>query len=438
MIDFNNKTGIPHDLNIGNDMYDLIEELYPITRSITGNGVRKTLARISEIIPLKIHEVESGTKVLDWEIPLEWNISDAWIKDENGKKIVDFKNSNLHILNYSIPVHTRTTLGELKKHLYTLPEYPDWVPYRTSYHNEEWGFCMSYSQYKDLEEGDYEVMIDSSLEKGFLTYGEYYIKGKIDEEVLISTHICHPSLANDNLSGIALSAYLANFLKNEDPYYSYRFLFIPGTIGSITWLSLNEGSIEKIKYGLVLTLLGDNNRFNYKKARRSDAQINTIVEYCLQQTGNKYKITEFYPYGYDERQFCSPGYNLPVGRLSRSEHGQFPEYHTSADNLNFIKKTKLTDSYRLLQKIIYIIENNKKYLNLNPKGEPQLGKRGLFKKIGGQSEAKDFQMALLWVLNQSDGKNSLLDISIKSMIEFYLILKAAKELERVNLLKVIS
>jgi len=422
----------------GKEIFDLVKTMFPINRSITGNGVRETLSIISEFFPIDIHEIPSKTKVLDWEIPYEWNIKDAWIKNPEGEKIVDFNVSNLHVLNYSIPIDKKLSLKELKEHIFTLPDTPDWIPYRTSYHNKEWGFCMAYNQLKDLEEGFYEINIDSTLDHGSLTYGEFFIKGQIEDEVLISTHICHPSLANDNLSGIAVSTYIAEILKNTNNYYSYRFLFIPGTIGSITWLSLNEDSIDKIKHGLVLTLLGDNGKFNYKKTRRGNAEIDKIVDYCLSSLNEDYGVLDFSPYGYDERQFCSPGYNLPVGRLSRSIHGEFPEYHTSADNLDFVKQDKLEESFKLILSIIGIIESNRTFVNLKPKGEPQLGKRGLFKKIGGESETKDFQMALLWVLNQSDGENSLLDISIKSKINFNIIKKAAESLMEVDILKEIK
>jgi len=417
------------------EIFDLIEKMYPICRSITGNGVRETLSIISKIIPIKIYEVPSKTKVLDWEIPLEWNIKDAWIKNGSGKKIIDFKNCNLHVLNYSIPIHKKVNLQELKKHLFTLPDYPESIPYRTSYHNKEWGFCISYNQFKELNDEIYEVNIDSKLESGFLTYGELLIKGEIEDEVLISTHICHPSLANDNLSGIAIATYIAETLSTIDTKFSYRFLFIPGTIGSITWLSLNENKIENIKHGLVLTLLGDNSKFNYKKSRRGNAVIDKIVQNCLEQSKEDYGILDFSPYGYDERQFCSPGYNLPVGRLSRSIHGEFPEYHTSGDNLDFLNKDKLLESLKLLMNIIQVIEDNGVFINLKPNGEPQLGKRGLFKKIGGESETKDYQMALLWILNQSDGQNSLLDISVKSGISFNLIKISANQLVNAGLLK---
>jgi len=288
-------------LQTGQELYQLIDKLYPICRSITGNGVRDTLAYISEFIPLIIHEIPTGTKVFDWEIPMEWNIQDAWIKNEKGEKIIDFKKSNLHVLNYSTPIDKKVSLGELKQHLFTLKEHPDWIPYRTSYHHKNWGFCMANNQFKNLKEQEYHVQIDSSLETGSLTYGEYFIKGKTEDEVLISTHICHPSLCNDNLSGIAVATSLAEELSKMDLRYSYRFLFIPGTIGAITWLSKNEKNTHRIKHGLVLNLLGDSGNFTYKKSRQGNAEIDQIVELVLVERKADFRFIDFYPYGYDER-----------------------------------------------------------------------------------------------------------------------------------------
>lgn len=422
-------------IDVGQKIYDLIKILYPINRSITGDGVRETLNILSGVIPLEIKEIPSGTKVLDWEVPLEWNIRDAWIKDENGNKILDFGESNLQVLNYSIPVDQTIGLKELKKHIFTLSEHPDWIPYRTSYYNRTWGFCMPYNKFKSLEDGIYQIKIDADLKKGFLTYGEFLIKGKVKEEILISVHICHPSLANDNLSGIGVAAYLAYYLNSIETHYSFRFLFIPGTIGSITWLSLNENILSRIKYGLVLTLLGDEGDFNYKKTRTGDKEIDAILSYCLKEANMKHRLIDYYPYGYDERQYCSPGFDLPVGRLSRSNHGEFPEYHTSADNLEFVKPEKLRESYEFLLEVFDVMENNKRFVNLHPKGEPQLGRRGLFKKIGGQSEAKAMQMALLWILNFSDGEHSLLDIARLSGIGFDMLIKASHDLQEASLIE---
>ena len=434
MEDFNT---IELDVNLDDAIFSLIEELFPICRSITGNGVRATLNHISKRIPLEIHEVPSGTQVLDWQVPLEWNITDAWIKTSTGDKIVDFKSNNLHVLNYSTTVHKKVSLKELKAHVHTLEETPDLIPYRTSYHHEQWGFCMSHNQFQELADETYEVMIDTTLKEGHLSYGEFLIKGNSDEEVLISTHICHPSLANDNLSGIAVATYLAQTLNahKKNLKYSYRFLFLPVTIGSITWLSLNEKHLKHIKHGLVLSLLGDKSKFNYKKTRKGTCEIDAIVTFCLNEAHDDYGLLEFSPYGYDERQYCSPGYNLPVGRLSRALHGEFVEYHTSADDLDFIHKDKLFEALKLLISIVNVLENNNTYINQNPKGEPQLGRRGLFKKTGGQRETKDFQMALLWLLNLSDGENSLLDIAKRSKLSFEMIIDAAQELAKVGLLK---
>lgn len=418
----------------GEEMYQLAVRLFPICRSITGDGVRKTLSVLKEFIPIDIVEVPSGTKVLDWEIPDEWNIREAWIKKSNGEKIVDFKNLNLHILNYSEPVQKRINLKELKEHLYTLPDYPDWVPYRTSYYSRQWGFCISHKQFENLSEDDYQVFIDSDLKPGSLTYGEYLIPGKTKEEVLFSCHICHPSLCNDNLSGIVLAVNLASELQKLEPHYTYRFLFIPGTIGSITWLSRNEDKVKNIKYGLVLSLLGDSSPFHYKRSRQGNTEIDLIVEYLL-KSEDRAKILDFSPYGYDERQFCSPGFNLPVGCLTRTPFGEFPEYHTSADNLDFINSDNLSESLALLFKVISVIERNKKWINTSPKGEPQLGKRGLYNSIGGQIQQKDYQMALLWILNLSDGNHSMLDIAKKSGIDFEILTQATNKLLKAGLLR---
>ena len=431
---FTNYTEHLNTSEKGEQLYALIRELYPVCRSITGDGVRYTLKRLSEIIPLEIHEVPSGTQAFDWELPEEWNIRDAWIKNSKGEKIIDFNKLNLHVLNYSTPVDKKVSLAELKEHLFTLPDQPSLVPYRTSYHNRQWGFCMSHDQMKSLKDEEYSVFIDSSLNKGSLTYGEYLLKGNTDDEVLISCHVCHPSLCNDNLSGITVAVHLAELLSKQELKYSYRFLFIPGTIGSITWLSLNEHKTENIKHGIVLNLLGDSSAFHYKKSRRGDAEIDKIFEYVLSHQHPENKIIEYSPYGYDERQFCSPGFNLPVGRLSRKPHGEFPEYHTSADNLDFVKPAYLAESLNLLLDVFFIVENNRCYVNQNPKCEPQLGKRGLYKSIGGQSNQVDFQMALLWVLNLADGHVTLLDIAKKSGLSFRVIKTAADELLKADLL----
>ncbi|NUN23709.1 MAG: DUF4910 domain-containing protein [Candidatus Jettenia caeni] len=419
----------------GLDMFNLISELYPICRSITGNGVRDTLTILQKHIPLITQEVPTGTKVFDWTVPKEWNIQDAYVKNSKGEKIIDFRKNTLHVLNYSVPVRKSVSLDELKAHLFTVPEYPEWIPYRTSYYQENWGFCISYHQLINLGEDEYEVVIDSSLEDGYLTYGEYYIKGKRAEEILISCHTCHPSLCNDNLSGIVLAVFLAKHLTSMSLDYSYRFLFVPGTIGSITWLCLNEPYVSRIKHGLVAACLGDSGRFTYKRSRRGNAEIDRVVMNVLKNSGNAYETIDFIPYGYDERQYCSPEFNLPVGCLMRTPYGHYPQYHTSADNLEFVQPKSLADSLSLYLSIFNVLENNKTYSNRSPKCEPQLGRRGLYQMTGGQKDKKLKELAMLWVLNLSDGSNTLLDISDRSGLEFTLIHEAADMLLKHDLLQ---
>jgi aminopeptidase-like protein len=426
---------LPDLVEAGQQIYGLIKELYPICRSITGDGVRRTLEILKAHIPLEINEIPTGTPVFDWVVPREWNIRDAYIKDSSGKRVVDFQKCNLHVLSYSIPIKKKISLDELKTHLFTVPEHPDWIPYRTSYYAEKWGFCLSHNQFQQLKDGEYDVCIDSSLTNGHLTYGEYTIKGKTDAEFLFSVHVCHPSLANDNLSSTALATLLAKDLSNRGLKYSYRFLFIPGTIGSITWLSLNEAQAHRIQHGLVLACVGDAGKITYKKSRRGGAEIDRAAIQVLKDSGDPYEICEFSPYGYDERQFCSPGFNLPVGCFMRTPHGKFPEYHTSSDNLDFVQPQYLADSFAKSLAIIDIVEANAAYLSLNPKCEPQLGKRGLYGSLGGQTEGKLQELAMLWVLNLSDGDHTLLDIAGKSGLAFGLIEQAAANLHRHHLLK---
>ena len=424
-------------LRNGNEMYDLMTELYPICRSITGDGVRISHQMIGNHIPLNRYEVLTGTQVFDWEVPKEWNIKDAYVIDPEGKKIIDFHQSNLHVLNYSVPVDCKISLGKLKSHLYTLPEQPNVIPYLTSYYDENWGFCLSHEQFLTLKEGDYEVKIESSLRNGSLTYSECFFKGETDDEVLISCYTCHPSLCNDNLSGVVLTTQLAKYLMNQSLRYSYRFLFIPETIGAITWLSQNEDKLNLIKHGLVITCAGDPGNFTYKKSRNGKAEIDRTVTHVLKRSEEQFNLVDFFPSGSDERQFCSPGFDLPVGSLMRSSYDTFREYHTSADNLDFVRPEYLGQSFSKFTSIIEILESNHKCMNINPKCEPQLGKRGIYQKIGSQKNQDDLQTGMLWVLNYSDGKHDLLGIAEKSGIEFEIISRAATLLEKHRLLTVI-
>jgi aminopeptidase-like protein len=417
----------------GREMYDLVSDLYPICRSITGAGFRETLERLSRHIDLVRHEVATGTSVFDWTVPKEWNITDAWVKNAQGERVIDFRRSNLHVLHYSVPVRRTVSLKELKQHLYTIPEHPQWIPYRSSYYEERWGFCIEHERLAQLTESEYEVCIDSTLKDGSLTYGECAIAGASDEEFLFSCHACHPSLCNDNLSGVALTTYLAKLLAPLDLRYSYRFLFIPGTIGAITWLSRNESRTPSIRHGLVVACVGDAGKFHYKRSRRG-AEIDRAVEHVLRHCGSDYEVRDFSPYGYDERQYCSPGFDLPVGSLTRTPNGGFPEYHTSADNLDFVAPRYLGESLKRYLEVIDVVESNQRYLNTNPKCEPQLGKRGLYRTIGGPS-AERTQIAMLWVLNLSDGRHHLLDIAERAGLEFSTIRDAAELLRAHGLLR---
>jgi aminopeptidase-like protein len=424
--------GLLKSVDVGDEMYRMIRELYPLCRSITGNGVRETLRIIKKQIPLQIHEIPTGTQVFDWTVPREWNISDAYVKDSRGDRVIDFQTCNLHVVNYSVPIKRRMSLAELRPHLFTLPAHPDWIPYRTSYYQENWGFCLSHKKLMEMKDGEYEVCIDSSLEPGALTYGEYVLPGQSSDEVLLSCHICHPSLCNDNLSGIALLTIFAKYLSQVPLRYSYRFLFIPSTIGSIAWLSQNERQLWKIKHGLVIAGVGDPGKLTYKKTRRGDAEIDKAVLHLLKNSGQDFRVLDFYPYGYDERQFCSPGFNLPVGCFSRTPHGHYPEYHTSADSLDFVRPQYLADTLLQSLAVIAVLENNNTYVNQNPKGEPQLGRRGLYR--GYPHNGVD-DLALLWVLNMSDGSHTLLDIAERAGITFADVRKAADALVESNLLK---
>ena len=418
---------------VGAELHAFASELYPICRSITGDGLRSSLSRIRERVPLTIHEVPTGTAVFDWTVPKEWNIRDAYIAGPTGERVVDFRNSNLHVVNYSRPVQTKLTLSELKPHLFTIPEHPDWIPYRTSYYKEDWGFCLPHNQLLALTEGEYEVRIDSTLEEGSLSYGELYLPGRSTDEVLISCHACHPSLANDNLSGLSVATFLAQHLMGRELRYSYRFLFIPGTIGAITWLARNRENAARIQHGLVLTCIGDSGGFHYKKSRRGDAEVDRAAAIVLRHCGEASEVLDFSPYGYDERQYCSPGFNLAVGCLMRSVWGTFPEYHTSADNLNFIRPESLAGSLQVCASIIEVLEENRTCVSQMPWCEPQLGKRNLYRSTGGESIAQDIT-ARLWVLNLSDGSHSLLDIAERSGLPFSAIRDAADVLTKAGLL----
>jgi aminopeptidase-like protein len=422
----------------GEEMMALARRLYPIPRSITGDGVRETLGILRETVPLTVHEVPTGTRVFDWTVPKEWNVTGARLTGPGGETIVDVADHTLHLLGYSVPVRKTLPLAELREHLFTLPETPDLTPYRTSYYSEAWGFCLPHRVAENLPEGDYRVEIDTSLEDGSLTYGELAIPGESEREVLFSCHVCHPSLANDNLSGIAVLhalAALLGSLPERSLRYTYRFLFIPGTIGSITWLAGNRERAGKVAHGLVAANLGDDGSFHYKRSRRGDAEIDRAVAQVLADSGDSFEIEDFVPFGYDERQFCSPGFDLAVGSLTRTPWGRYPEYHTSADDLSLISGDSLAESLGRYLQVVELLEGNRTYLNRQPYGEPQLGKRGLYASIGGGGDGRRRQLALLWVLNLSDGRHSLLDVARRAAYPFHEIRQAADLLLEADLLE---
>jgi aminopeptidase-like protein len=417
----------------GASLYEMVREMYPLCRSITGKGLRTSLDFIDRYVSLRRTEVPTGTKVFDWEVPREWEIRDAYIKNTAGERVVDFRKHNLHVVNYSVPVRERMSLEKLRPNLFSLPDHPDWIPYRTSYYRDSWGFCVPHRLLESLPSGDYDVCIDSSLAPGSLTIGEAVLPGASSDEVLIYTHTCHPSLCNDNLAGIAVASHLARILGGRPRALTYRFVFAPTTIGSITWLALNEAVVGRIRHGLVLASLGDSGGLTYKRSRRGCADVDRVVEYVLRSDPGR-TIEDFSPYGYDERQFCSPGFNLPVGRLTRTPNGRYAEYHTSADNLDFVSADALGASLQTCLQICEILEANCKYVNLLPKCEPRLGPRNLYKNLGGRGPS-EMEHALLWVLNQSDGATDLLSIAEKSGIGFTVIADAANALQGADLLK---
>ena len=417
-------------MSLGDDMHALVRRLYPLCRSITGDGVRDTLKIVGEHVDLHWHEVPTGAQVLDWTVPQEWNIRDAYIA-RDGERVVDFQELNLHVVGYSVPVHATMPLAKLRSHLHTLPDQPDLVPYRTSYYAPTWGFCLAQSTLDAMPDGDYEVCIDSTLANGSLTYAEHVVRGQVEDEVIVSCHVCHPSLANDNMAGVAVAVELAKSLV--DPYYTYRFIFAPGTIGAITWLARNRDRVERVKHGIVLACAGDRGSLTYKQSRRGDAEIDRVLAHVLRD--RKHEIREFSPYGYDERQYCSPGFNLGVGSLTRTPYAGYPEYHTSGDNPDFVTPESLVDTLAVCQEAVAVLDRNRVYTNLSPYGEPQLGKRGLYESLGGRSDAKDAQLAMLWVLNLSDGNHDLLAIADRARLPFPAVAAAADALHAAGLLK---
>ena len=421
-------------MSTGEAAYDLMRRLFPLCRSLTGDGVRATLDVLAEHIPIARHEVPSGTRVFDWIVPDEWNIRDAYVAAPDGRRVIDFRESTLHVVSYSEPVRATLPLDELRERLFTLPEQPDLIPYRTSYYSRTWGFCLTHRRLAELEPGDYEVVIDSTLGPGHLTYGEVVVDGSGDEEVLLSTYICHPSLANDNLSGIAVAALVAKELARRQLRHTYRIVFAPGTIGPLTWLHDNRDGLDRIAHGLTVSCIGDDGGLTYKRSRRADADVDRAVATVLRDSGRAHRILDWDPWGGDERQFCSPGFDLPVGTLMRTPHGEFDGYHTSADSLERISPAALGEAVETCLAVVDVLETNRTLVNQSPYGEPQLGRRGLYRSAGGAVSSPDDEKAILWLLNLCDGTSSLLDVADRSGIAYAVIRRASERLENAELL----
>lgn len=398
------------------DLEDIFDRLWPICRSLTGNGFRQSLRILSEIAEYESFEVESGTKVFDWTIPREWNIDDAYVENEQGQRIIDFRANNLHVLGYSIPVDTWVTRAELEEHLYSLPEQPDAIPYLTSYYHDRWGFCVTEKQRKAIPEGRYRAVVRSTLRDGHLTYGHKTLGSGTGPELLFSSYLCHPSMANNELSGPIVTSFLCRALRRFDAHrLNYRFVIVPETIGAVAYLSRFGEEMRRDTYaGYVVTCVGDDKRITYKRSRRGTSDADRVALNELSAYGKPFETIDFNPHGSDERQYCSPGFNLPVGSLTRSMYGTYPEYHTSLDNKQFISFSAMRETIRLYLKFALGLQFNETYTTNFPFCEPMLSPRGLYPSLGSQKKTADFVERILWITNLSDGENDLCAIAQKA------------------------
>ena len=396
----------------------ILNELFPICRSLTGNGNRKTLKIIRKIIPIKIKEYNSGERVFDWRIPDEWNINEAWIKNQDGEKIIDFNNSNIHVVGYSRPIRGKFSFKEIKNKIHYSSKVPKAIPYLTSYYKRDWGFCVTKKQYFKLkkEKGRLDIKIDSKFKKnGSMTVGEIVIKGKYKKEILVSTYICHPSLANDNLSGIVLTTYLAKKLSQRKPNFTWRFIFIPETIGAIAYCKKNYKKMKNIDTALVVTCVGGPGQFSYKQSFDENNYLNKTVESVFKSLGKKYKVIPFDIHGSDERQYSSIGFRINSVTLSKDQYYKYDYYHTSLDDLNFVKSKNILQSYRVYSKLIKTLDNNIIFKSKNPNCEVMLSKHNLYPKLGGKINPAKGKLSYLdirlWLLFLLDGKKGIAEVS---------------------------
>lgn len=430
---------LPHGAEIGAELYRLVERLFPIARSLTGDGVRETLDVLEREfgVELERSEIASGTPLYDWVVPREWRLREAHITRVGGERVVDVADSNLHIVGYSTPVSARMSREDLDAHLHSLPDQPDLVPYRTAYHADTWGFCIADRVRREMSDEEYDVHIDAELVDGAMSLAEARVEGRSPREVLLSCNTCHPSLANDGVSGIALTALLARELAKTSPRLTHRFLFSPGTVGPLAWLAQNEPGLERVAHGLVVSCVGDDGPVTYKRSRRADSATDRVAVEILASLDVEHRLEPFVPWGGDERQFCSPGFDLPVGCLSRTPHGAYPEYHTSADDLELVTPGALAQSWDVYRAMLYAFDVNVTYVSQNPKGEPQLGRRGLYRSVsaGLPTGAQELERARLWVLSLSDGRHDLAAIAERSELPWDAIVAAARELETAELIR---
>jgi aminopeptidase-like protein len=429
-------------MSIAEEIEKYFDLLWPLNRSLTGNDNRKSLQILSEVSEINQIEVPSGKKCFDWTVPEEYNVTEAYIKTLDGNIVIDFKSNNLHLMGYSVAIDSILNWEELDKHLHYISEMPDAIPYKTSYYVKEWGFCITYNQYLKLDrKANYKVKICSEFNgQGSMTIGERVIKGKKDQEILFSTYICHPSLANNELSGPLLTVFIQRIIEQqEDLEYTYRFLYLPETIGSIYYLSEKGENLKKsLIAGYVITCVGDRGELTFKLSRRGDTIADKAVLNVLKSKRLPYKCLSYFPTGSDERQYCSPYFNLPVASLMRSMYAQYPEYHTSLDNKSIIDFIAMEELIWLYIEIINVIEKNKTYISINPKCEPFLQNKGLYDSTGGPKAVPINTNALLWILNQADGENNLISISNKSEVPVLVLNEVSTRLLNAGLIKEIK
>lgn len=421
----------------GDEMYAWAEDLFPICRSLTGSGVRDTLSYLKNLLPtLNMHEIKTGENVLDWQVPLEWDIKDAYIENEKGKKIIDFNTSNLHVVGYSEPIDTILDLAELQKHLHSLPSLPNAIPYITSYYSRNWGFCLSHEQRLALEDTKYHAVIDSELKDGVLNYSDLVIKGQSSKEVLLSTYVCHPSMGNNELSGPIVSAALAKWINSlESPYYTYRFIFIPETIGSIVYLSQHMEHLKSnVIAGFNITCVGDDRCYSFLPSRNGSTLADRVGKHVLSHIDSDYKQYTWIDRGSDERQYCAPGVDLPIATIMRSKYDEYPEYHTSLDDLSLISPAGLRGGLNAFIKAIEVIE-----FNCFPKaqvlGEPQLGKRGLYPETSTK-ESTDAVRTMMDFTTYADGEIDLLEIAEKINVPIWELYAIVKKLVQHGLISI--